>query len=163
MNQAHASVLMAIAFFAVSACSRTPSEQEPANQSRPIPSACRIHGNKQNEVICSTAMSTILAAPDQFDGMAVSFVAWAEPVNDAIVAFPSPDTMQMRDSATSVVIYPSKNPDVKRSIGSNNWNSPELVRLTGVFRWIGSDGSHSFADPIDRGRIGVMENVSVGR
>lgn len=163
MNRAQLSSLTLLILLGISACSKAPPREESIGNSNSTPSSCRVQGNKQGEIICATSMSSILMAPDQFDGKVVSFVGWAEPVNDVVVVFSNRDTLQMRDTATSVVIYPPKNPEIEDALEGSHWKSPELVRLTGVFRWTPSDGTNSSADPIDRGRVGVMENVSISR
>lgn len=130
---------------------------------RPVPSACKIYGNVADSSVCQTAFSSVLADPRQFDGVSISIGAWVEPVNDVIMAFPSRDALNLRESSSSVVIYASENPRAVEYLSGLPDADPVYVRVKGVFHWINDAAPRAHFDPVDVGRVGVLEGVELSR
>ena len=128
-----------------------------------VPSACKMRGNGDGQPTCVTSLSSILASPDRFDGMKVSVGAWVDEVNDVVLLFPTLEAMRLRDSASSLVVYPGRN------VGGDRFSPKDLpedlrfLRVTGVFHWIRDGVGSPHADPVDSTRMGVLERVTIER
>ncbi|WP_313347354.1 hypothetical protein [Stenotrophomonas sp.] len=157
MNVHRYSSAMALILLALAGCANSSSD----SQKNSVPAACKIRGNSADSVICMTSFTSVLADPRHFDGMTISMGAWVESVNDVVIAFPSQDSLQLRDSFSSVVVYHADNPKVVKFLAGLPSSDPKFVRITGVFHWIADDAKDSRANPIDANRVGVMERVDV--
>lgn len=124
-----------------------------------VPSACKMRGNGDTEATCMTALSSVLAGPDRFDGRRISVGAWVDEVNDVVLLFPSRDALLARDSFTSVVIYPSGNEEAIRLLAKIAPDGPRLIRATGTFHWIREGVPSPVGESIDSNRVGVMKDV----
>lgn len=142
--------------FMLSACS--PQEVGSAE----APAACKFRGNELGAETCMTTMYALLSQPEKFDGRVVSFHAWIDQVNGAILIFPSRDELDARDSFSSLVAYPESSPDAFREIPSVEGGEEKFLRMTGTFRWNRDGAPRSPSAPVDVDRMGVMEGVHLG-
>ncbi|WP_303638233.1 hypothetical protein [Stenotrophomonas tuberculopleuritidis] len=109
-----------------------------------------------------TTMFALLSQPEKFDGRLVSFHAWVDQVNGAILLFPSRDEMEARNSFSSLVAYPEASPGAFREIPSVEGGEEKFLRVTGTFRWNRDGASRTPSAPVDADRMGVMEGVHLG-
>jgi hypothetical protein len=108
-----------------------------------------------------TSFSSVLANPQQFDGLSISMGAWVEAVGDVVVMYPSRDALQLRDSFSSFVVYGSQNPKAITFLSDMPNDGPIYVRAKGVFRRIDDSVRDGRSDPLDANRVGVMEQVEL--
>jgi len=108
-----------------------------------------------------TTMSALLSQPEKFDGRLVSFHAWMDQVNGAILFFPSRDELDARDSFSSLVAYPESSPGAFREIPSVEDGEKKFLRVIGTFRWNRDGAPRSPSAPVDVDRMGVMEGVQL--
>lgn len=101
-------------FFILGACSSSSKEVGTVG----APSACKFRGNQVGAETCMTTMSVLLSQPEKFDGRLVSFHAWIDHINGAILLFPSRDELDARDSFSSLVAYPESSPGAFQEIPS---------------------------------------------
>lgn len=150
-------VVVALALSVLSGCER-PSESQAQGR---VPGACKMRGNGDAPPTCMTSISSVLAAPERYEGMKVSFGAWVDQINDVVLVFPSEDAMGLRDTASSMVIYPEKNVRSEDRSLSGLSGSARFVRVTGFFYRIEDGVRNSRVDPVDSGRFGVLEGVTI--
>lgn len=144
--------------FILGACSSSSKEVGTVG----TPSACKFRGNQVGAETCMTTMSALLAQPEKFDGRLVSFHAWIDQVNGAILLFPSRDELDARDSFSSLVAYPESSPDAFQEIPSVEGGEEKYMRVTGTFRWNRDGAPRAPSAPVDVDRMGVMEGVHLG-
>ncbi|WMJ68705.1 hypothetical protein [Stenotrophomonas sp. 24(2023)] len=108
-----------------------------------------------------TTMSALLSQPEKFDGRLVSFHAWTDQVNGAILLFPSRDELDARDSFSSLVAYPESSPAAFREMSSVEDGKGKFLRVTGTFRWNREGAPRSPGAPVDVDRMGVMEGLDL--
>jgi len=144
--------------FILGACSSSRQEADSAGD----PSACKFRGNELGAETCMTTMFALLSQPEKFDGRLVSFHAWIDQVNGAILLFPSRDELDARDSFSSLVAYPESSPAAFREIHSVEGGEEKFLRVTGTFRWNRDGAPRSPSAPVDVDRMGVMEGVHLG-
>lgn len=143
--------------FILGACSSSSQDVGSAG----TPSACKFRGNELGAETCMTTMSALLSQPEKFDGRLVSFHAWMDQVNGAILFFPSRDELDARDSFSSLVAYPESSPGAFREIPSVEDGEKKFLRVTGTFRWNRDGAPRSPSAPVDVDRMGVMEGVQL--
>ncbi len=110
-----------------------------------------------------TTLSSVLAAPDRFDGMKISVGVWVDEVNDAVLLFPTREALEMRESSSSLVVYRGKSPGMGAISFKAMPDDARYVRASGVFHWNQQGVRNAHADPIDSGRMGVLEGVTIER
>jgi hypothetical protein len=151
--------LLAAGFVALPGCEYSPG----GGESSQAPAACRMQGNGDGQPTCMTTLSSVLAAPDRFDGMKISAGVWVDEVNDVVLLFPTREALEMRDSSSSLVVYRGKSPGMGALSFKAIPDDARYVRATGVFHWNQQGVRNVHADPIDSGRMGVLEGVTIER
>lgn len=141
------------------ACAKDPVPQRDTRS----PGVCRFMGNSIDDRVCATSFVSVLVDPALYDGERVSFMAWAEPVNDVIMLFPSRDLLDARDPFSSIVVYPVDSPESFKKLVSMTKDDPQYVRVSGAFHHIaGGEVSPSF-EAVDVDRLGVLVGMRWSR
>ncbi|MBD3827741.1 MULTISPECIES: hypothetical protein [unclassified Stenotrophomonas] len=151
--------LLAAGLVALPGCGYLPAGGEGSQ----VPAACRMQGNGDGSPTCMTSLTSVLAAPDRFDGMKISVGVWVDEVNDAVLVFPTREALDMRDSSSSLVIYRGTSPGMGAVSFKAAPDNAMYVRATGVFHWNQAGVRNAHADPVDSGRMGVLESVTIER
>ncbi|WP_454831482.1 hypothetical protein [Pseudoxanthomonas wuyuanensis] len=86
-------------------------------------------------------------------------MVWAAPGGDALLLFPTKDSLESADTVASIIVYPEKEEDEKNDLFAKNRGEPRYIRVTGIFRLNKGMSGKPRLNATDVDRLGILEDV----
>jgi hypothetical protein len=108
-----------------------------AKTASPAPPICDYRGNSAADKYCATTYIQLLASPETYDGLRVSFNAWGTQYNNKIYLFPTRDELDSANSSASIMVEGVSNSAAQMSLfqSRNGVEMPRRVTVVGEFRF----------------------------